>query len=381
MYRAVFCAFLLLYTGVLSHLIPWDTPWRYGGVFFLIYGTFLFLIDRKLNLAVFRAVTLLFIPMFISAFMGGSLSDLYLVLKTYLATLYFTNYLKMVGFSMAEYLCVASTLFVSFWYYISPRPYNPEMEQRWTGYVEDPNFTALSLIQGLCALICAYQLTNDRRMKQMFVVLGVVCCLLIFATASRAGLIALFITAIILGLRKNVRIAAGITALMGLIIIGMTGIDITGHLPSVFSRFYFMKSGADSMVMNTSGRNLLWDHAWNEIDTGGMFTCKGIQGILDFMSRYGLVPHNSLLDVGIMYGKFCFYFYSLLLAVMLISHAVYWFRATRVPTAGDPEVARMSLMFIPAMSMYLSLTVTMSLPLILCVSYGSYVWMRGKHRG
>jgi len=229
--------------------------------------------------------------------------------------------------------------------------------------ISEPNFTSLSLIYAMWGAIGVYQLSRWVRTRTLMLVIVSICYVCVILTASRSGFIgATFGVCLFLLIEQKVRLASIVLA----VAIGTMGLNLAGSpqkTPFVIQR---MKAISDSDRSFT-------ERAWNDVRHDDWFVGGGPRRVGEWADRNtSPVPHNSLLDIGLAFGKGSLYFYGavciVLLAVNVRILMVHWHCRNHVE-----KVATLTpLLFLSLFPMYMTLSAGLAMDFIMWMVLGAY---------
>jgi len=327
-----------------------------------------------LNLRLVGRVTLLFCPLILVVLLDPSSYILLYVIKMYIVVLYLTLYFKSMRFTHIEWICFAIPLVVSMYYFMYPRvsDFYQLSLGRGSG-ISDPNFTSLSLIYSMCGAFGVFALAKAKNVKMTALIIVMLCFAGVLYTASRAGFLGASVAVCLFFVfGKRIR-SAGMVAVLAVffVIVNLSG--VSHNMPLVFQRF--MPSGGwglESVVENSSGRDILADRAWRKISHGDWFVAGGPRNVTLFSGDKKNVPHNSFLDIGLAFGKFPFYFYSTLLFLLFVLNIWEVSKTWRCRNTQEKKTMLVTTLFLSLLPMYLSLSAGMSMGFQLWTVLGAY---------
>jgi hypothetical protein len=370
--RAFFCAFWL-YFYAFREVLGGTRLLDYLGMSFLVLGLINLVSNRLLNLRLVGWVTVSLCPIILAAFLDPNMDTIIFMFKTYAVALYFTAYFKSMRLTIVEFVCFAVPVVVSVYFYLNPRPYDMEflLHGRMSG-VSEPNFTSLSLIISMSGAFGIYLLARMRRAKVVASVAVCICVIGVVLTGSRAGFISLMIAlSLVLVIEKKIRYAS-LAAASVAVIIGSN--SVWGFLNEllVFQRLQGFLSAYDPIMTIISERNFM-ELAYYKIHSGEWFIGGSPQQVSEWsiFSRIN-VPHNSLLDIGVAFGKASFYFYSALLVALLLVNLWIVVANWRCRNQEEKSMLLTPMLFLSLLPMYMSLSAGMTMGFILWMVLGAY---------
>lgn len=366
--RAIFCTYWLYFNGfrcVLGETRLLD----YIGMSLVVVGLTRLILNRHINFRLMAWVIVLLCPLiFVIMFDPNTYTTVFFI-KTYVVALYFVSYFKTMRITIAEFVCFAAPVVISIYFFINPRPsdamYVPD--GRLAG-ISEPNFTSLSLIISMCGAFGIYGWTRVRRMKLIAVSTVLACFCGVLLTASRAGLVAMTIALyLFLTVEKRVRYAGVIVVVM---VLSMTGVYLKEFV--IFERFQNFFSGNDLATTAVTERYFT-GLAWLTVQNGNWFIAGAPTQVSEWGRGYGVsVPHNSLLDLGVAFGKASFYFYSAFVVVLLIFNIRYLIATCRHINNRERDTILASILFLALFPMYMSLSAGMAMDFIMWLVLGAY---------
>lgn len=372
MNRVIFCTYWLYFNafrGVLGGMRLLD----YLGMSFVGLGLINLLRTRLLNWKLVGWVTILLWPLALAAIVDPSTDTTIFVIKTYVVALYFVCYFKSERLTIVELVCFAVPVVVSVYFFLYPRPSDNWLlfQGRMSG-LSEPNFTSLSLIISMCGALGVYVLTSMRRAKVAAIVVASVCCFGVILTASRAGFIGATIAlCLFLAIEKKI-LYAGLGVVTVAIIMGLN--EVGGFLNefTVFQRFQGSFNGNNPAMSVISERSFT-ELAWHTVQSGKWFIGGGPQYVSEWSTNLRInVPHNSLLDIGVAFGKAGFYFYSALLVVLLIVNLRVVASNWRCRNQEEKGKLLAPMLFLSLLPMYMFLSAGLTMGFVLWMVLGAY---------
>ena len=373
MNRKIFCVYWLYFYGARG-LFEGMRMLDYIAMSLVVLGLVGLVITKKLNLGLVAWITMLCSPLILAVFFDSSLDSIFFVLKTYVLALYFACYFKSMRITRVELVCFAIPFVVSLYVFIYPGDSGVSMalEGRMSG-ISEPNFTSLSLIYSICGAAGIYIITKTKRVKFAAMLIMFVCFCGVILTASRGGFIGVTIALCLFLIFIKKWRYVGLVAILAAIMIALNGGVAFQNAPLVVERFLNPVGGPDTVI--DSGRDSLLALAWVDINQGDWLISGGPQRVTEWATG-ALVPHNSLLDIGLAYGKASFYFYSALLAVLLVLNV--WVVAKNWPgkSKKDKFILLAPMLFLSLLPMYMSLSAGFAMDFILWMVLGAYPLLR-----
>ena len=370
MNRTIFCAYWLYFygfRGVFGGMRVLDQL----GMSLAVLGLINLLSTERLNFRLVGWVAILLCPLALAAILDPSIYIILYVFKIYVVAIYFTGYFKSMRLTLVEFVCFAVPVVVSVYFFLYPAASAKVylLKGRMIG-ISEPNFTSLSLIYAMCGAFGIYVLTKIKWAKVTAIVITLICFVGVVLTASRAGFIGVTIAlCLFLIIEKKARYVLVVAT----IITALYPTDNFKYRPVVFQRFQASTGGFDAFMANTSGRDRFMELAWDEIHRREWFIGGGPKRV----SKWGKyrsvrVPHNSLLDVGLAFGKASFYFYGALLIALLAVNLQVVMVNWRCRNYEEKNKLLTPIFFLSLLPMYLSLSAGMTMGFILWMVLGAY---------
>lgn len=369
LHRAIFCAYWLYFygfRGVLGRSRLLD----YVGMAFPVVGLLWLQGTGRLNPRVVGWVTVLLCPVALAAILYPNDDVIPFVFKTYLVALYFTGYFKAMRPTLVEFACFAVPAVVSVYFLVYPRSSDELylLQGRRAG-ISEPNFTSLSLIYAMCGALAIYVMTGLTRAKVFALLTALVCSYGVILTASRAGFAGAMV-AFCLFLLIEVKMRYVAMAVIGVIIAVNSGLTAQNK-PLVVQRLE---------GVSTSDRSFT-KLAWDEVCYGEWFIGGSPKRVTEWSKHYGVaVPHNSILDLGLAFGKASFYFYAGLLVVLLVVNVRVIVAHGRCRNNGKQAMALTAMLFLSLLPMYMFLSAGLAMDFILWMVLGAYPLLDGFPR-
>jgi len=367
-HRVIFCTYWLYFysfRGVLGHIRVLD----YLGIALVLLGLIGLVLTMRLDFRLAAWVTALACPLAIATILDPSIYVILYVFKMYVVALYFTLYVKSLRLTLVEFVCFAVPVVVSVYYFLYPRPSEELLllQGRMSG-IDEPNFTSLSLIQAMCGAFGIYMLTELRRAKVIAIAAVFACSFGVVLTGSKGGFIAVTSTlCLFFFVRKRLYYAGGI-AVVAAALIALNPGFASQHKPAAVERFRDATGEFDF-----SGRDRLFELAWDDIHRGKWFIGGGPQRVSEWgKNRSFNVPHNSLLDFGLAFGKGSFYFYGALLAILLAVNVRVVIAHRSYGSHEEKERLLAAVLFLSLFPMYMSLSAGMAMSFVLWMVLGAY---------
>lgn len=370
--RGIFCAYWLYFYGVRG-LLGRVRALDYLAISLVMLGLMWLAGTKRLSAKLVGWVSVIMCPLALAVVYDPSRSGVIFVAKTYLLALFLASYFKAMRLTLVECVCFVLPIIVSAYYFVNPRPSDEWqlLQGRMSG-IDEPNFTSLFLIQAMCAAFGLHLITETRRVKVMVIATMLVCLFGVVLTASRAGLIAaLCALSLMFFVRRKMYYAGTIVAVATLLIVLSPGLASRSQ-PVVVQRFD-IQSGEHDLSMLTNNRNVLAEQAWHDIERGKWLIGGGPQAVSQWGEHSSFnVPHNSLLDFGLAFGKASFYFYGLLLAVLLAVNVRIVIMYRFSGHCQDKSILLAAVLFLSLFPMYMSLSGGLAMHFVLWVVLGSY---------
>lgn len=369
MHRYLFCAFWLYFYGfraILGSMRFMD----YIGISFLLVGLLGLISKKKISFRIVMQVLMMFSPIIISAIVNPNSDVLFFLLKMYVITLYFVCYFKSMRLTSIELACFTFPVVISVYYFLNPIT---PAESRLSG-LGDPNFTSLSLIISMCSAFGIYILSKKKLVNVLMIIVISICCWGVLLTASRAGFIGVIIAlCLFLAIKKSkwYTFSAVVAAAIIVAFNSDVLIDITNRF-FVFERFQALSSGHGSLLETIGTERSFTELAWDTVRSGEWFIGGGPRLVIEWAEMFRYVPHNSLLDIGLAFGKASFYFYSGLIVVLFIVNVLSLLKNQRNMNNTVKDNLLTSLLFLSLIPMYMSLSVGLTMSFILWMVFGTY---------
>jgi hypothetical protein len=319
-------------------------------------------------------LTIPLLPLALAAASDPSMNVVLFIFKTYVVALYFAVYLQSMRLTIVEFVCFAIPVMVSFYFFLYPRA--SDMMGRLSG-ISEPNFTSLSLIIAMCGAFGIYELTKARRVKFIALATALICITGVILTASRAGLvgtaIALCLFLVIRGRKRNATMILAVVAVIMIFDLQTVLIDNVYVLQRIQDSL-----GKGDMAGAYTSERYYTERAWNTVQSGDWFIGGNPRQISESSHEAGIpVPHNSLLDIGLTFGKASFYFYGALLVVLLgINLRCILSKKWRQRTQNDRGIIVAPILFISLFPMYMSLSAGLAMDYVLWMVLGAYPLLR-----
>jgi len=309
-------------------------------------------------------------PIAIAAVLDPSIEVILYVCKMYLVTLYFVCYFKTMRLTIVELVCFTLSVLISVYYFLFPRSFDELLllQGRMSGIYE-PNFTSLSLIISLCGAFGVYELVRKWRVKMTAIVVAFVCFLGVVLTVSRAGFIGATIALCLFLVIEKRRWYAGV-AVAALIIALYSG-GALQYISPVFDRFQ-SPTGRYDLLETIFFERPFMEYAWNTVQNGKWFIGGGPSRVGAWGARFFMVPHNSLLDIGVAFGKASFYFYAALLVALLFVNVLLVLANWRCRNNEEKTKLLTPMLFLSLLPMYMSLSSGLTMSFVLWMVLGAY---------
>lgn len=346
----------------------------YIGISFLLFGLFGMISNRKVRFRVGMQVFMMFSPIVIAAIVNPTADALFFLLKMYIVALYFVCYFKSMRLTKVELVCFTLPVLISMYYFFHPvASYGlSHLEGRLSG-IGDPNFTSLSLIISMCGAFGIYMLTKKKMVKILIMTVVVICCWGVLMTASRAGFVGAMVALCLFLIIRKIRwyVSAAVIATALLIALNSNIIvDITHNL-FLFERFQSLSGEHESVVESVVEIRPFTERAWNTVQNGKWFIGGGPRLVAEWAENARFVPHNSMLDIGLAFGRASFYFYSGFIVVLFFVNVFKFAENIRHPERGGTDYLLTSMLFLSLLPMYMFLSVGLTMSFILWLVIGS----------
>ncbi len=373
LHRVIFCSFWIYFyilRGILGHIRFLD----YIAFSLIPIGLLLLVVYYKISYKAVKWIVVLMFPTFIAAIVDPSLYIFTFVIKNYIVALYFFVYFKQMKLTKVELTCFIVPLFFSLYYFVFPTEYQLEYIEVYGRYagIDEPNFTSLTHIMAICGAFGIYFLSQKKWLKVTSIVLVSISFTSILLTLSRAGIIGALV-ALYLFLIINLRgfltnISLGVANLAIIMYIN----TIRQYLNFLVERFekIFGKGFVLDLFLN---ERPFTEYAWHIVQQGPWFVGGGPFRVSESKYYNLVVPHNSLLDIGLGFGKASFYFYGIFLLFVLIINVVHFFKYRKdyIHTSHDKLIA--SMIFLSLFPMYMFLSSGMTMAFIFWMIMGIYL--------
>ncbi|KQC07391.1 MAG: hypothetical protein APR62_06465 [Smithella sp. SDB] len=371
MTRIIFCTYWLYFFG-LRYVLGGVRLLDYIGMSLVVLGLMNLMHNRLINWRFVGWVILLMCPMFIAAILDASEYIILFLLKSFLVVLYFTCYFKSMRLTIVELVCFTIPVAVSVYYFLYPRVADEVhlLAGRLTG-IDEPNFTSLSLIYALCGAFGIYILRHMKLAKMGALLIATICLFGVVLTASMSGFIGAIIALccfLVIEKRKS-------------LVIALAAVIIALNLSATYlSNLVVIQRFQDIIFPNATvvnklygGRDRLAELAWSSISSGDWFFGGGPQRLNEWGSYISFaVPHNSLLDIGIEFGRASFYFYSAMFVIFLVMNVRTIVRNRQCRNYEEKTAILAAMLFLSLIPMYLSLSTGMAMTFILWMVLGAY---------
>lgn len=320
-------------------------------------------------------VLIMFSPIIIAAIVNPTTDVLFFLLKMYVVALYFVCYFKSMRLTNIELACFTFPLLITLYYFFNPvasygiRNY----ESRMSG-VGDPNFTSLLLIISMCGAFGIYMLTKKKVVKVLMMTVVTICGWGVLMTASRAGFIgAIVALCLFMAIRKIKWYVSGAVIATALLIAFNSNIivNITQNL-FLFERFQFLSGEHETVAESVIEIRPFTERAWNTVQSGEWFIGGGPRLVSEWAENFRFVPHNSMLDIGLAFGRASFYFYSGFIVVLFFVNVFKFIENIRHPDRGGTDYLLTSMLFLSLLPMYMFLSVGLTMSFILWLVLGAY---------
>jgi O-antigen ligase len=374
--RALFCIYWL-YFAVIRVII--GDEWRvldYLAMSLIVFGLMRLIAKKLLNLRLVVWVTILLSPLFIADILHPGADSFLFFIKTYTVAIFFSCYFKVMRITKIELTCFMIPVVVALFFFINPEAISGQYQRegRFAG-LWDPNFTAQYLILSLCSAIGLYQSTTiGRRVKKAVILVALACSFGVLLTASRAGFIGLLIAlCLILVMSQRIRYA-NVIAVAAIASAGTNLIStFTGSL-AIFDRLTTTLGLADP-VSGAINERYYTEMAWYQVQAGEWFIGGSPTVASEYSKSFSAsvgTPHNSLLDIGIAFGKASFYCYAALLVALLVVNV--WVVAAnwRCRNAQEKSALLTPMIFLSLLPMYMTLSAGLAMDFILWIVLGAY---------
>lgn len=370
--RAIFCTYWLYFYGFRS-ILGEVRLFDYFAISLAAFGLIRLMSAGRLNSKLIIWVILLLSPLILAIMFEPNIDTIIFFTKTFIIAIYFVGYFKSMRLSIMEFFCFAVPVVVSVYFFIFPRASDIDhlLKGRMAG-ISEPNFTSLSLIISMCGAFGAYVLASTRRVKIVAILIVLICFYGVILTASRAGLIgAVIMLCLVLTMEKRLRYAGLIWASILLILaLCSTGLFLDEFI--IIERFQTLLGGHD-LVMSATSERFFTKLAWHTVQTGDWFIAGNAMNISEWGRDYGMsVPHNSLLDLGIAFGKASLYFYGVLTAALLGVNMIFLLVNRQLRNVHDKSSMLPSILFLALFPMYMSLSAGMAMDFVLWLALGAY---------
>jgi hypothetical protein len=369
-HRIIFCSFWLYFNafrGILGHIRFLD----YLSIFLVPIGLIMLASAGKMTSKMIQWVTILICPLVVASIVDPSIDIFLFVLRSYMVALYLTIYFKTMRLTIVELACFVFPVVISAYYFLNPRysDYVVLLQGRMSG-IDEPNFTSLSLIISMCGAFGIHMLTKRKWLKVAVIAIAFICFLGVVLTVSRAGFIGATIALCLFLIIVKRKWYASVIATVAIVIIVLSSGSVLHHMSVVPERFQ-MITGKQNLLTAIIYERPFMERAWHTVQHGEWFSGGGHQRVIEW-GAYNLgVPHNSLLDVGIEFGKASFYFYGVLFVVLLFVN-VFVIVINRRFENHDMHMLLTPMFFLSLLPMYMFLSAGMTMSFILWMILGAY---------
>ena len=369
-HRIIFCTFWLYFNafrGILGHIRFFD----YLIISLVPIGIIGLASAGKVTSRMIQWVTILMCPLVIASIVDPSTYIFLFILRSYMLALYLTIYFKTMKLTIVELACFVFPVVISVYYFLNPRysDYVHLLQGRMSG-IDEPNFTSLSLIISMCGAFGIHVLTKRKWLKVTVIAIAIVCFLGVILTASRAGFICATIPLCLFFIIGKRKWYASVIATVAIVIIVLSSGSVLHHMSLVSERFQKVTGKQDLLTALIYERPFM-ERAWHTVQSGEWFIGGGPQRVSEWGAYNLAVPHNSLLDVGIEFGKASFYFYGVLFVVLLFINVFIMVINRRFENRGM-HMLLASMFFLSLLPMYMFLSAGMTMSFILWMVLGAY---------
>ena len=277
--------------------------------------------------------------------------------------------------TVIELICLVFPLLISLYYFLYPSGYQlAYLPQGRMAGIDEPNFTSLSLIISMCAALGVYILKEQKYLRVATIVVVFICFWGILSTASRAGFFGGIVAVCSFFVVKKFRwyISIGVVVIAVFAVLNANAImDIAGRF-LVFGRLQSLSSAHKGLIGAIIDERPFMAYAWDTVNHGKWFIGGGPNLVIQWADLFQHVPHNSLLDIGLAFGKASFYFYSALVILLLIINLLS-IGINRICKNSVEKGAQLTPLFFLALTpMYMFLSAGLSMSFIFWLALGSY---------
>jgi hypothetical protein len=220
-----------------------------------------------------------------------------------------------------------------------------------------------------------------KRVKVVALVAVCVCVIGVVLTGSRSGFISSMIAlSLFLVIERKIRYAS-VAAASIVFIMGSN--SVWGFLSelAVIQRLQDL-FGAYDPVMSVSLERSFTELAWYKVQSGEWFIGGSPLKVSEWSTFLVInVPHNSLLDIGIAFGKASFYFYGALLMGLLLVNLWIVVANWRCRNPEQKNMLLTPMIFLSLTPMYMSLSAGLAMDFILWMALGAYPLLHGPAEG
>jgi hypothetical protein len=117
------------------------------------------------------------------------------------------------------------------------------------------------------------------------------------------------------------------------------------------------------------------EQAWNTVREGAWFIGGYPDKVLEWIKSALYVPHNSLLDIGIAFGRASFYSYASLLLGLIIANIRYILLLSPQRNWEQPEIGLTQIIFYSLLPMYMTLSAGFRMDFIMWIALGAYPFL------
>jgi len=275
--------------------------------------------------------------------------------------------------TIVESICFVIPVILSYYYFLNPRSFDSSylLYGRMSG-ISEPNFTSLSLIISLCGAFGIYWLKGTQRARMIAIAIVFMCIVGIVLTGSRAGFIGMMTSLGLFLIMNKKFVYASLAGATAIVMIGYNSLwsFLTNLLP--IQRLQSIFTAYDP-VMALSTERSFTEFAFYQVQSGNWFNSGAPQQLSEWAGSIMMpVPHNSLLDIGLLFGKACFYFYSFLIVLLLVVNIKLLITKLRQNDYKKTNILVSSIYFLSLLPMYMSLSAGLQMNFILWIVLGAY---------